>query len=78
MSSVYYALVLENRSFLNLFFYQVLLFRLHLTEYVNYLVTHPQKNLDIFTVEVIPYSMNLFNWTKVVFEKLIYKLLRIV
>ena len=43
-SSVYYALVLGNRSFLNLLFYQILLFRLHLTEYVNYLFIHPQKS----------------------------------
>ena len=42
MSSVYYALVLGN--FLKLFFYQILLFRLHLTKYVNYLVIHPQKS----------------------------------
>ena len=44
MSSLHYALVLGNRSFLNLLFYQVLLFRLHLTEYENYLVIHPQKS----------------------------------
>ena len=43
-SSVYYALVLGNRSFLNLLFYQTLLFRLHLTEYVNYLVIHSHKS----------------------------------
>ena len=30
--------------FLNLSFYQILLFRLHLTEYVNYLFIHPQKS----------------------------------
>ena len=41
---VYYALVLGNRSFLNLLFYQILLFLLHLTEYVNYLVIHFQKS----------------------------------
>ena len=44
MSSVYYALVLGHRSFLNLLFYQILLFRLHLTEYVNYFVIHFQKS----------------------------------
>ena len=44
-SSVYYALVVRNRSFLNLLFYQILLFRLHLTEYVNYLVIHSQKSI---------------------------------
>ena len=44
MSSVYYALVLGNRSFLNLLFYQILLFLLHLTEYVNYLVIDSQKS----------------------------------
>ena len=43
MSSVYYALVLGNRSFLNLLFYQILLL-LHLTEYVNYLVIDSQKS----------------------------------
>ena len=42
-SSVYYALSLGNRSFLNLLFYQILLLRPHLTEYVNYLFAHPQK-----------------------------------
>ena len=44
MSSAYYALVLGNRSFLNLLFYQILLFLLHLTEYVNYLVIESQKS----------------------------------
>ena len=44
-SSEYYALVLGIRSFLNLLFYQILLFRLRLTEYVNYLFIHPQKSL---------------------------------
>ena len=31
-------------SFLNLLFYQILLFRLYLTEYVNYLFIHAQKS----------------------------------
>ena len=44
ISSVYYVLVLGNRSFLNLLFYQILLFLLHLTEYVNYLVIDSQKS----------------------------------
>ena len=44
MSSVYYVLVLGNRSFLNLLFHQILLFRLNLTEYVNYFVIHSQKS----------------------------------
>ena len=44
MSSVYYALVLGNRSFLNLLFYQILLFLLQLTEYGNYLVIDSQKS----------------------------------
>ena len=43
MSSVYYALVLDNRASPNLLFYQILLFWLHLTTYVNNLVIHPQK-----------------------------------
>ena len=43
-SSVYYALVFGNRSFLNILFCQILLFRLHLTEYVNYLFIHRQKS----------------------------------
>ena len=43
-SSVYYALVLGNRSFLNLLIYQILLFRQRLTEYVNCLFIHPQKS----------------------------------
>ena len=41
---VYYALVLGNRSFLNLLFYQILLFLVHLTEYVKYSVIHFQKS----------------------------------
>ena len=42
-SSVYYALVIGNRSFLTLLFYQILLFGPHLTEYVNFLFIHLQK-----------------------------------
>ena len=44
MSSAYYTLVLGNRPFPNLLFYQILLFRLHLTTHVNNLVIHPQKS----------------------------------
>ena len=44
MSSAYYALVLGNRPFPNLFFYQILLFHLHFTTHVNNLVIHPQKS----------------------------------
>ena len=44
VSSVYYTLVHGNGSFLNLLFDQILSFRLHLTEYVNYLVIHSQKS----------------------------------
>ena len=43
MSSAYCALILGNRTFPNLLFYQTLLFRLHLTKYVNNLVIHPRK-----------------------------------
>ena len=43
MSSAYYALVLGNRPFLNLLFYQILLLRLHLTTHVNNLAIHPKK-----------------------------------
>ena len=56
-SSVYYALVLGNRSFLNLLFYQILLLRPHLTEYVNYLFVHPQK--DTFSKFKANFSCNL-------------------
>ena len=43
MSSAYYALILGNKPFSNLLFYQILLFRLCLRKYVNNLVIHPQK-----------------------------------
>ena len=42
--SVYYALVLGNRPFSNLLFYQIFLFGLYLRKYVNNLVIHPQKS----------------------------------
>ena len=44
MSSAYYSLVLGDRPFPNLLFYQVYLFRLYLRKYVNNLVSHPQKS----------------------------------
>ena len=44
MSSAYYALVLGNRPFSNLLFYQTLLFRLYLRKYVNNLVIYHQKS----------------------------------
>ena len=43
MSSAY-TLVLGNRPFPNLLFYQILLFRLYLRKYVNNLVFQPQKS----------------------------------
>ena len=56
-SSVYYALVLGNKSFLNLLFYQILLFCLHLTEYVNYLFIQPHKST--FSKFKVDFSCNL-------------------
>ena len=44
IGSVYYVLVLGNRSFLNLLFHQILLFHVNLTEYVNYFVIYSQKS----------------------------------
>ena len=44
MSSAYYTLVLGDRPFPNLLFYQILLFRLYLRKYVNNLVIHFQKS----------------------------------
>ena len=44
MSSVYYALVLRNKPFPNLLFYQILLYHPYLTTHVNNLVIHPQKS----------------------------------
>ena len=43
MSSANCALVLGNRLFLSLLFYQILLFWLYLRKDVNNLVIHPQK-----------------------------------
>ena len=43
MISADYALVLGNRVFPSLLFYQILLFRLYLRRYVNNLVIHPQE-----------------------------------
>ena len=44
MSSAYYALVLDDKPFPNLLFYQILLFRLYLRKYINNLVIHFQKS----------------------------------
>ena len=44
MSSAHYALVLGNRPFPNLLFYQILFSRLYLRKYVNNLVIQPQKS----------------------------------
>ena len=43
MSSAHNALVLCNRPFPNLLFYQILFPRLYFRKYVNNLVIHPQK-----------------------------------
>ena len=40
---LYYTLVLGDRPFPNLLFYEILLFRLYLGKYVNNLVIHSQK-----------------------------------
>ena len=49
MSSAYYTLVFNNKPFPNLLFYQILLYRLHLTTHVNNLVIHPYSPSCNFT-----------------------------
>ena len=52
MSSAYYALVLGDRPFSNLLFYQILSFRLHLRKFANNLVIHPEKSMFVkFTAD---------------------------
>ena len=60
MSSANYALVLGNRPFPNLLFYQILLFRLYLRKDVNNLVIHPQKST--FAKFKADFSCNLLNF----------------
>ena len=59
MSSEYFALVLGDRSFSNLLFYQILLFRLYLKKYVNNLVIHTQKGM--FAKFTAAFSCNFTN-----------------
>ena len=55
----YYTLVLGDRPFPNLLFYEILLFRLYLGKYVNNLVIHPQKvrlqNLQMIFLVVLSF-----------------------
>ena len=60
MSCAYYAQVLGDRSFLNLLFYQILLFRLFLRKYVNNLVIHTQKGM--FAKFTAAFSCNFTNF----------------
>ena len=48
MSSVYYTLVLGDRPFPNLLFYQILLIRLYLRKHANNLVSYPQVTFTKF------------------------------
>ena len=60
MSSANYGLVLSDRPFPNLLFYQILLFCLHLRKYVNDLVIHPQKST--FAKFTADFSCNFTNF----------------
>ena len=57
MSSAYDALVLGDRPFPTLLFYQILLFCLYLRKYVDNLVIHPKKvrlqNLQLIFLEIL-------------------------
>ena len=65
----YYALVLGDRPFPNLFFCQILLFGMYLRKYVNNLVITLKKST--FANFTDDFSCK-FNWTKSVLKKLIY------
>ena len=60
MSSANYGLVLSDRPFPNLLFYQILLFCLHFRKYVNDLVIHPQKST--FAKFTSDFSCNFTNF----------------
>ena len=79
MSSAYYALVLDNRPFPNLLFYQILLFRLHLTTHVNNFGYSPSKkyvkNLKlIFPVILRVFDLEYHGQTSVKVELVMFRL----
>ena len=79
MSSVYCVLVLGDKPFPNLLFYQILLFCLHLRKYVNNLVIHTAKvrlqNLQLlFLVTVRIFHLECHGQTSVSVELVMLRL----
>ena len=76
MSSPYYALVLGDRPFLILLFYQILLFCLYLRKYINKLVTFKKvcfQNLQlIFLVILRTFDLECHDQTSVKIELVMF------